>query len=84
MNKTGRARLEAQGWKVGTAAAFLELSPEEAAFVDTRLAPSHISQSIIRFKRKSSAPIRLWPFTVISAKRKGKPRHPGQPWGQPA
>ncbi len=40
MNKTKRARLEARGWKVGTAADFLELSPEEAAFVETKLALS--------------------------------------------
>ena len=40
MNKTKRARLEAQGWKVGTAADLLELSPEEAAFVETKLALS--------------------------------------------
>ena len=38
MNRTRRTRLEARGWKVGTAAAFLELSPEEAGFVETRLA----------------------------------------------
>ena len=41
MDKRKRARLEARGWKVGTAAEFLELSPEEAAFVETKLALSH-------------------------------------------
>ena len=41
MDKRKRAKLQAQGWKVGTAAEFLELSPEEAAFVETKLALSH-------------------------------------------
>jgi len=41
MNKTKRAKLEAQGWRVGAAADFLNLSPEEAAFVETKLALSN-------------------------------------------
>ena len=41
MDKRKRARLEARGWKVGTAAEFLELTLEEAAFVETKLALSH-------------------------------------------
>ncbi len=40
MKKTKRAKLEARGWRLGTAADFLELTPEEAAFVDTKLALS--------------------------------------------
>lgn len=40
MKKSKRARLEARGWRVGSAAEFLELSPEEAAWVETRLALS--------------------------------------------
>ncbi|HEY2433528.1 MAG TPA: helix-turn-helix transcriptional regulator [Vicinamibacterales bacterium] len=35
-----RTRLQAHGWRVGSAADFLELTPEEAAFVETRLALS--------------------------------------------
>jgi DNA-binding XRE family transcriptional regulator len=35
-----RKRLEAGGWAVGDAAAFLKLTPEEAALVDMRLALS--------------------------------------------
>ena len=37
-----RRRLEARGWKIGTAQEFLRLSPEEAAYVDlkARLATS--------------------------------------------
>ena len=34
MKNTKRARLEAHGWRVGSAAEFLELTPEEAAFLD--------------------------------------------------
>lgn len=38
MTRTKRARLEAKGWRIGSAADFLELTPEEAAFVETKLA----------------------------------------------
>jgi DNA-binding transcriptional regulator YiaG len=40
MRNTKRARLEAKGWRVGSVADFLELSPAEAALVETRLALS--------------------------------------------
>ena len=40
MQKNKRARLEAHGWRVGNAADFLELSAEESALVDTKLALS--------------------------------------------
>lgn len=40
MRRTKRARLEARGWRLGTAADFLELTPEEAAFLETKLALS--------------------------------------------
>ena len=40
MKHTKRARLEAKGWRVGSVAEFLELSPGEAALVETRLALS--------------------------------------------
>jgi hypothetical protein len=36
MKKTKRTRLEARGWRVGSAKDFLGLSPEEAALVETR------------------------------------------------
>ena len=41
MNKTKRSRLEARGWRVGSAKDFLGLGSEEAALVETRLALSH-------------------------------------------
>ena len=40
MKKNKRARLEAHGWRVGDAADFLDLSAEESALVDTKLALS--------------------------------------------
>ncbi|MEO6212096.1 MAG: helix-turn-helix transcriptional regulator [Vicinamibacterales bacterium] len=45
MNKTKRTRLEARGWRVGSAKDFLGLSPEEAALVETRLALSQAVRS---------------------------------------
>jgi DNA-binding transcriptional regulator YiaG len=49
MKKTKRAALEARGWRVGTAADFLDLTPEEAAFIETKLA---LSRSV-RDRRKA-------------------------------
>jgi len=40
MDKKKRDRLGAAGWRTGDAAEFLELSPEEAAFVELKLALS--------------------------------------------
>lgn len=37
MNAAKKKRLERRGWKVGTAAEFLDLTPEEEAFVELRL-----------------------------------------------
>ena len=38
MGKSKKSRLEAAGWRVGDAAEFLELSAEEAAFIELKLA----------------------------------------------
>jgi hypothetical protein len=38
MEEKKRERLEAHGWKVGTSAEFLELTPEEAELVEIKLA----------------------------------------------
>lgn len=64
MKSTKRARLEADGWRVGSAAEFLGLTPEEAAFVETKLALSksvrerrtaqNVSQSVLAKRLKSS------------------------------
>jgi hypothetical protein len=38
MESTKRQKLEAAGWKVGSVTEFLQLSPKEAAIIETRLA----------------------------------------------
>jgi DNA-binding XRE family transcriptional regulator len=40
MDAIKRQRLEAAGWRVGDAADFLELSPEEVAFIEMKLSLS--------------------------------------------
>ena len=42
MEKKKREKLEEKGFRVGTAADFLELSPEEEAFIDIRLDISNL------------------------------------------
>ncbi len=37
MDDEKRAKLKAKGWKVGTVAEFLELSPEQSAIIELRL-----------------------------------------------
>lgn len=37
MNQTKRKKLAAAGWRTGSTAEFLELSPEESAYIDMRL-----------------------------------------------
>lgn len=37
MHETKRKRLQAQGWRVGTAKQFLQLTREEDAYIDLRL-----------------------------------------------
>ena len=49
MKTTKRARLEAAGWKVGSVEDFLGLSPEEAAFVEMKLA---LSQSLRQWRTR--------------------------------
>lgn len=48
MKQSKRARLEAKGWRVGSVAEFLDLTPEESAFIETKLALSQY----IRHRRK--------------------------------
>ena len=40
MKSAKKKQLEAQGWKVGTVAEFLQLSPEESAYIEMKLALS--------------------------------------------
>lgn len=44
-----KARLEAHGWRVGTAEEFLGLTPEEAAYVELRL---KLSDAVREFRKK--------------------------------
>jgi predicted XRE-type DNA-binding protein len=53
MNKSKRARLEAGGWKVGSAEEFLGLSKEEAAFVEMKLALARCLRQV-RIRRNLS------------------------------
>jgi predicted XRE-type DNA-binding protein len=51
MNTAKRKNLEAKGWKVGTAKEFLDLSPEEAAYVEVKLALSKNLQEYRKDKK---------------------------------
>ena len=44
MQKTKRKALENAGWKIGDVSEFLELTPEETALIEMRLALSHALQ----------------------------------------
>ena len=48
MRNTKKKRLEAKGWRVGTVQEFLDLTPEEAAFIELKL---RLSESV-RNRRK--------------------------------
>jgi len=65
MDEKKRERLETHGWKVGTVAEFLELTEEEAALVEIKLALSRslrqrrekrMTQAELAGKIKSSQP----------------------------
>ena len=49
MDKEKKARLEAHGWKVGTAEELLGLTPEEAAYVELRL---KLSDAVRELRKK--------------------------------
>jgi DNA-binding XRE family transcriptional regulator len=51
MNTAKKRRLESKGWKVGTAREFLNLSAEEAAYVELKLALSKNLQEYRRQKK---------------------------------
>lgn len=53
MNAATRRRLEAAGWRVGTLAEFLGLSPEEEALIDMRIA---LSDTLKRARRRKRMP----------------------------
>ena len=49
MDKEKQARLEAKGWKVGSAEEFLGMTPDEAAYVELRL---KLSDAVRDFRKK--------------------------------
>jgi DNA-binding XRE family transcriptional regulator len=51
MNTAKKRRLESKGWKVGTAREFLNLSAEEAAYVELKIALSKNLQEYRRQKK---------------------------------
>jgi ribosome-binding protein aMBF1 (putative translation factor) len=53
MKASKQQKLEAKGWKVGSAADFLELSAEESAYIEVKLALSDALKSQ-RLKEKMS------------------------------
>ena len=48
MNRVKRQRLEAKGWKVGSVDEFLELTPEEARYVELKLT---LSKNVREYRR---------------------------------
>jgi predicted XRE-type DNA-binding protein len=49
MEPTKRQKLEAAGWKIGTVAEFLELTPEEEAIIEIRLS---LSKSLKKLRKQ--------------------------------
>ena len=75
MKSTKRARLRVHGWRVGSAAAFLVLTPEEAAFVTTTLALSRSVRGRRRAQNVSQA-LQVKRRDTAVAIRRGKSRQP--------
>jgi len=70
MKKTKKDKLKKAGWKVGTASDFLELSPEEEAFIEIKLAlASYLKQ---RRMRKKLTQVELARFLRSSQSRVAK------------
>ena len=55
MKAVKRKKLEAAGWKVGTATDFLGLSPEEEAYIEAKLALAHQIRAVRKEKKMSQA-----------------------------
>ncbi len=56
MDEIKKARLEAKGWKVGPVTEFLDLSPEEAALIEIKLA---LSKSLRERREKRMTQVEL-------------------------
>ena len=53
MKKTKRKKLESKGWQIGTASDFLNLSPEEVAYIELKLSLGDSLKSRRQRKRMS-------------------------------
>lgn len=51
MKTIKRKRLESKGWKVGTVKEFLQLSPEESAYLEMKLT---LSKNLQKFRREKN------------------------------
>ena len=70
MDKRKLERLQAKGWKVGGAEEFLALTPEEAAYVEVRLA---LSDNVRKMRvRKKISQVRLAKLLGSSQSRVAK------------
>jgi len=70
MDKRKLERLQAKGWRLGGAEEFLGLSPEEAAYVEVRLA---LSDNVRRMRvRKKISQVRLAKLLGSSQSRVAK------------
>ncbi len=49
MRTSKRKRLEAKGWKIGNVSEFLNLSPEEAAYIELKLT---LSKNLQKYRRE--------------------------------
>ena len=55
MNKAKRRRLEAAGWKIGDASDFLDLTPQEVAFIEIKLALARELKKLRKARRLTQA-----------------------------
>ena len=70
MRKTKKERLEKKGWKVGTVDEFLDLSPEESAYIEMKL---RLSESLRRRrKRRKLSQVQLAKLIKSSQSRVAK------------
>ncbi|HIK32583.1 MAG TPA: helix-turn-helix transcriptional regulator [Oscillatoriales cyanobacterium M59_W2019_021] len=69
MDRSKKERLEAKGWKIGTVAEFLELTPEENALIEIKLA---LSRSLKARRQQVMTQVELAPKIHSSQPRVAK------------
>lgn len=57
MDQVKRKKLEAAGWNVGTAASFLDLSPEESELIEIKLKLSQLLKQLRQEKQLSQSTV---------------------------